>query len=104
MVLIRHITDLVSNHPPCASIQPVSVREFESECGPYLARKPGSQSVQVHSLWVLHFDPRRLGLRSGLSIGEPAMRAGKLVSRLCLADLSSATERSRLAVTTYVRD
>lgn len=40
----------------------------------------GSQTVEVHTLWVLRFDPRRLGPRPGLSIVKPAMCAGKLVS------------------------
>ena len=39
----------------------------------------GSQTVEVHTLWVLHFDPRRLGPRYRLSIAKPAMCAGKLV-------------------------
>ena len=39
----------------------------------------GSQTVEVHALRVLHFDPCSLGPRYGLCIAKPAMRAGKLV-------------------------
>ena len=39
----------------------------------------GSQTVEVLTLRVLHFDPHRFGPRYGLSITKPAMRAGKLV-------------------------
>jgi hypothetical protein len=40
----------------------------------------GSQAIEVHMVRGLHFDPRRLGPRCGLSIAKPAMRAGKLVA------------------------
>ena len=39
----------------------------------------GLQTIEVHTLRGLHFDPRRLGPRFGLNIVKPAMRTGKLV-------------------------
>jgi hypothetical protein len=55
-----------------------------------------SQSIEVHTRQLLHFDPHRLGLCIPLCIVEPTMRTGKLVpqnfalvvARLELANLA----------------
>src|SRR5258706_202614 len=40
IVLISHIMNSVSNHPPRASAPPIDMRKLESKCGsPYLAAK-----------------------------------------------------------------
>ena len=76
----------------------------------------GSQPVEVHTLRVLHFDPRRLGPRLGLSIVKPAMCARKLVphdltvvlARLELCDRAPSLGRflvvGPVAVITCVHD